>query len=94
VTFRVELARSAARRFERAPRLERRRLERAIDALARNPRPSVKLVKAIQGTKDRFLRMRVGDYRILYEVVDADRVVLILGIVQRKDLEQWLRQQG
>ena len=36
--------------------------------------------------------MRVGDYRIMYEVVDADRVVLILGIVHRRDLEEWLRQ--
>ena len=94
MTFRVELARSAARGFERAPRSERKRLERAIDALARNPRPSGKLVKAIHGTKDQFLRMRVGDYRIMYEVLDADRLVLILGIVQRKDLEQWLRQHG
>lgn len=92
MTFRVELARSTARAFERAPRPERRRLGRAIDSLSRNPRPPGKLVKAIQGTKDAFLRMRVGDYRIMYEVVDADRVVLILGIIQRKDLEQWLRQ--
>lgn len=38
--------------------------------------------------------MRVGNYRIMYEVIDAERVVLILGIVQRKDLEQWLRQHG
>jgi mRNA-degrading endonuclease RelE of RelBE toxin-antitoxin system len=38
--------------------------------------------------------MRVGDYRIMYEVVDAARVVLILGIIHRKDLEQWLRQHG
>lgn len=94
MTFRVELARSAARAFERAPRAERRRLERALDALTRNPRPLGKLVKAIQGTRDAFLRMRVGNYRIMYEVIDAERVVLILGIVQRKDLEQWLRQHG
>ncbi len=92
MTFRVELVGSAAQVFERAPRPERRRLERAIDAIARNPRPPGKLVKAIQGTKDQFLRMRVGDYRIMYEVLDAERVVLILGILQRKDLEQWLRQ--
>jgi hypothetical protein len=32
--------------------------------------------------------------RPMYEVVDAARVVLILGIIHRKDLEQWLRQQG
>ena len=94
MTFRVELARSAARSFERAPRPERKRLERAIDALAVNPRPPGKLVKAIQGTNDDFLRMRVGDYRIMYEVVDSARVVLILGIIHRKDLEQWLRQHG
>jgi mRNA interferase RelE/StbE len=92
VTFRVELSRSAARAFERSPRPERRRLERAIDTLARNPRPPGMLVKAIQGSKDNFLRMRVGNYRIMYEVADADRVVLILAIVHRKDLEQWLRQ--
>lgn len=92
MTFRVELARSAARAFERALRPERRRLERAIDALARDPRPPGKLVKAIQGTKDAFLRMRAGDYRIMYEVDDRNRMVLILGIIHRKDLEEWLRQ--
>jgi mRNA interferase RelE/StbE len=94
VTYRVEVSRSAARTFERAPRPERRRLEQAIDALARNPRPPRKLVKAIQGSKDQFLRMRVGDYRLMHEIQDADHVVLILGIVQRNDLEQWLRQHG
>lgn len=36
--------------------------------------------------------MRVGNYRIMYEVADADRVVLILGVIHRKDLEEWLRQ--
>ena len=68
-------------------------MERAIDSLATEPRPSGKLVKAIQGTKDAFLRYRVGDYRILYEVIDRDQVVLILGILHRSDLEDWLRRQ-
>jgi mRNA interferase RelE/StbE len=92
VIFRVELSRSAARAFESAPRSERRRLQKAIDALAQNPRPPGKLVKAIQGSKDNFLRMRVGNHRIMYEVLDDDHLVLILGVIHRKDLEQWLRQ--
>jgi len=50
------------------------------------------LVKAIQGPKDNLLRMRVRNYRIMYEVEDANHVVLILGIIHRKDLEEWLRQ--
>jgi len=93
VTYRVEVSRSAARAFERAPRAERARLERAIDALSRNPRPPGKLVKAIQGSKDQFLRLRVGNYRLMYEVDDTNKVVLMLGIIHRKDLEEWLRQQ-
>jgi mRNA interferase RelE/StbE len=92
VIYRVELSRSAARAFEGTPKTERVRLERAIDALSKNPRPPGKLVKAIQGTKDEFLRLRVGNYRLMYEVNDPKKVVLILGIIQRKDLEEWLRQ--
>lgn len=92
MAFRVELSRAAAKAFERAPKPDRKRLERAIDALGGNPRPAGKLVKALQGPHDEFLRLRVGDYRILHEIYDADRVVLIHGIIQRKDLEEWLRQ--
>ena len=92
MTYRVEVSRSAARAFERPPRAERLRLERAIDALSKNPRPPGKLVKAIQGNKDAFLRMRVGNYRVMYEVDDPNKTVLILGIIHRKDLEEWLRQ--
>jgi mRNA-degrading endonuclease RelE of RelBE toxin-antitoxin system len=33
----------------------------------------------------------VGDYRLLYEILDADHVVLVAGIVARKDLEDWIR---
>ena len=87
------MSRSAARAFERAPKAERVRLERAIDALSRNPRPPGKLVKAIQGSKDQFLRLRVGNYRLMYEVDDTNKMVLMLGIIHRKDLEEWLRQQ-
>lgn len=92
MTWRVELSRAAVRAFERASKPDRKRIERAIDGLGTNPRPPGKLVKAIQGPHDEFLRLRVGDFRILYEVFDADQVVLVHGIVARKELEEWLRQ--
>lgn len=50
-----------------------------------------KSVKSIKGTSDAFHRLRVGDHRVLYDVIDAERVVLILGIVHRGQLERWLR---
>ena len=48
-----------------------------------------KAVKTIAGTSDSFHRLRVGDHRIMYDVMD--RVILVLGIVHRRDLERWLR---
>lgn len=50
-----------------------------------------KKAKTIQGVSDTFHRLRVGDYRIMNNVIEADRVVLVLGIVHRSDLERWLR---
>ena len=48
-------------------------------------------MKTLHGVGDSFHRLRIGDYRVMYDVLDADRVVLILGIVHRSDLERWIR---
>lgn len=71
---------------------------RVIDALeklalqaSRPGRIGGKTVKTIRGLADTFHRLRVGDYRLMYDVIDEDRVILVLGIVHRAELEQWLR---
>lgn len=90
--FRVELSRQATRTFESGCwTADRSRVMKALDALEHDPRPQGKQVKTIQGTRDAFLRYRVGDYRLLYEILDADHLVLVAGIVSRKDLEGWIR---
>jgi mRNA-degrading endonuclease RelE of RelBE toxin-antitoxin system len=33
----------------------------------------------------------VGDYRVMYDVIDEHRVLLVLGIIHRSDLERWIR---
>ena len=45
----------------------------------------------IHGAHDTFHRPRVGDHRIMHDVNDPDRVVLVLGIVDRAELERWIR---
>lgn len=50
-----------------------------------------KSVKSIRGTHDTFHGLRVGDYRVMYDVLTDDRVLLVLGIDQRGDLDRWLR---
>ncbi len=59
--------------------------------MARPERIRGKAVKTIHGTRDSFHRLRVGDFRIMYDVIEEDRTVLVLGIVHRGDLERWIR---
>jgi len=72
------------------PRL-RKALEGLAEQAAAGKRLGGKKVKTIRGVSDSFHRLRVGDYRVMYDVIHEDRVVLILGIVDRSELERWLR---
>ncbi len=70
----------------------RRALEKLSQDVAKPGRIGGKSVKTIQGGSDSFHRLRVGDYRVMYDVIDEDRVILILGVVHRGDLERWIRE--
>ena len=66
-------------------------LQRLASDVSEPGRIGGKSVKSIRGTGDTFHRLRVGDIRIMYDVVDEARVLLVLGIVHRAELERWLR---
>jgi mRNA-degrading endonuclease RelE of RelBE toxin-antitoxin system len=66
-------------------------LVKLADGAAKRGRVGGKAVKTIQGASDSFHRLRVGDYRVMYDVIEKDRVILVLGIVHRGDLERWIR---
>jgi mRNA interferase RelE/StbE len=93
--FDVQLAPAAVRAFRKLEPNVRRRIRSALEKLAadtaRPGRISGKSVKTIQGADDAFRRLRVGEYRVMYDVLAEDRVLLVLGIVHRGDLERWLR---
>jgi mRNA-degrading endonuclease RelE of RelBE toxin-antitoxin system len=71
------------------------RIQRSLEELAAGAatpgRIGGKRVRTIQGAADSFHRLRVGDYRIMYDVQVEDRVLHVLGIINRSDLERWLR---
>lgn len=70
-------------------------MKQALEKLARHAaepgRIGGKTVKTIRGTADSFQGLRVGDYRVMYDAIERDQVILVLGIVHRGDLERWLR---
>ena len=80
--YQIDIAKSAARDFKRLDGTVKRRVQVAIDALKENPRPPG--VKKLEDSDDLW-RIRVGDYRIIYSVVDDKLLVLVVRVRHRKD---------
>jgi mRNA interferase RelE/StbE len=80
VSYSVQIKRSAAKELARIAKSDRSRLVQAIDALAENPFKGSVLKGELQGLR----RIRVGDYRIVYEVQDDVLLVLVVRIAHRR----------
>ena len=48
-------------------------------------------MKVVHGQDERIYRLRVGTWRILYELDHQLRVLRVDAVVPRRDLERWLR---
>jgi mRNA interferase RelE/StbE len=81
--YSIEFRPAAARDLRKLPRHEQRRVGARIDSLADNPRPAG--VRQLAGS-EKFYRIRVGDYRIIYEILDKVLRILVLKIGHRRDV--------
>ena len=79
----VTIARRAVKAIARLCRKDQQRVRAAIDLLADEPRPPGCV--ALSG-EDSVYRVRVGDYRILYEVVDARLIVHVVRVGHRREV--------
>jgi mRNA interferase RelE/StbE len=80
MSYRVEVSRRAAKTVTSLEKPLRRRVLAAIDALASDPRPPG--CKKVSG-QDAW-RIRVGDYRVVYEVHDGVLLVLVVDVGHRR----------
>jgi mRNA interferase RelE/StbE len=83
----VYQVKTASRRVEKEiaelPQRVRDRVIKAIRKLAKDPRPrgARKLMGEMRGA----WRIRVGDYRVIYDVNDDERLVIILALLHRRE---------
>jgi mRNA interferase RelE/StbE len=81
--YRILFAPAALRQFRKLSSQLQKRLRPHVDALADNPRPAG--VVKLSGSDDIY-RIRVGDYRIIYEIQDVGLVVLVLKVGNRREI--------
>ena len=81
--YAVEITRSAAKQLRRLERGDQLRIATAIDALAEEPRPmGCRSLKGVPGA----WRVRVGAFRIIYEVFGRQVRVVVLKIDDGRDV--------
>jgi mRNA interferase RelE/StbE len=81
--YRIEFKRSAAKALKKIPRSDRRKIRDRIDSLAEDLQDPV--TTKMKGDNP-FHKVRVGDYRIVYEIQEGLLVILVLKIGHRKDV--------
>jgi mRNA interferase RelE/StbE len=82
-SYRIEWRSSARRELRRLPPRAIARVVDAVAGLADDPRPTG--CRKLQGS-ERTFRVRVGQYRVVYEVRDDRLVVLIVRVRHRRDV--------
>ena len=81
MSYSIRIKRSAKRELARLPRHDRERIIFAIDRLGDNPWAGSPLKGNLRGLR----RVRVGDYRVVYEVLGVELVVLVVLVAHRRE---------
>ncbi|PIZ64080.1 type II toxin-antitoxin system mRNA interferase toxin, RelE/StbE family [Candidatus Roizmanbacteria bacterium CG_4_9_14_0_2_um_filter_39_13] len=82
--YQVLLTKKAQKDFQKLdPSLQKPILKTILD-LCNNQKPQQ--FTALKGKNIAQFRVRVGDYRVLYDIYDEDKTILIFRIGHRKDI--------
>ena len=81
--YKVELTREPEKFIRRQNRKTQIQLTSALRKLASDPRP--KQAKKMAGMNDLY-RVRAGDYRIVYTIINKKLLVLVVRIAHRKEI--------
>lgn len=83
MVYKVILKKSAEKDLESLPTRERQRIALCIDGLRSTPRPVG--CKKLSGPEGLW-RVRVGDYRVIYNIDDRIVTILVLRIGHRREI--------
>jgi mRNA interferase RelE/StbE len=80
--YKIELRRLAQRALDKLPQRDFKAVLETVKDLAESPRP--KGVEKLKGTG--LYRVRQGDYRVVYSIDDAQKLVIVVRIGNRKEI--------
>jgi mRNA interferase RelE/StbE len=92
MTYQIEFSSRAARDFKKLAKTNRVmaiKIKDAIAELAEEPRP--RGVETLSGTNPVLQRIRVGDFRVIYEIKEGELLVWVVRLGDRKEIYRFLK---
>jgi mRNA interferase RelE/StbE len=86
--YRLELSKSSKKFLDKSNRVTRERIINVIHALSENPYSYPGIIK-LTGYEDTY-RVRIGKYRLIYQVLDESLLIFIQDIDSRGDVYKQL----
>lgn len=80
--YAIVFARSARKELQSLDPQVARRILKQVEVLVANPRPAG--VVKLEGATDLW-RIRVGEWRVVYRIVDRDRLIDVIAVRHRRD---------
>ena len=74
----------AVRQLRAIPQPTALTILRALAPLGEDPRRPDADIKKLAGYSNRY-RLRVGDYRVIYEIADEQLIILVVGVGHRRE---------
>ena len=85
VRYQVAFTKSAQKEFARLPLSMRERILEAVTILAQNPFTELLQIKKLKGADDLY-RIRLGNYRVVYEIRKTILLIVVIKIGHRKEV--------
>lgn len=82
MVYSISIKQSALKALQKIDSPQRARLIEAIDKLKTNPNAGSVLKGEFSGLR----RIRIGDYRIVYEVQNQQLIILVVRVAHRREI--------
>ena len=83
MAYEVRAAKRVSKELARLPRQDQARILAAVKRLSDEPRPAA--CRPVKAAEPSTYRIRVGDYRVIYVVLDDEQVVLVARVARRSE---------
>ena len=88
-SFKVLFAKSAHKEFKSCPNKTQDKIIEALQMVSTNPFSDLLQIKKLKGAPSLY-RIRIGDWRIVYEIRKDAQTIVVIKIGHRKDIYRFI----